>query len=454
MLSTQEIQLAQGALFLIDNTPECPQDTKFHTHLDAAIQQHLARHTYTYQARRKPGEQNKTQVTAEKLREYLKVLYESSVTDQFKRGPKETYLAALFRMKSRVITESFKTEHKYNRETFKEGDLPGLANTAPRSLKLSLKRGTEKGSGGEGDSGPETSTTRKSPGPVDHREHHRKTIGSAFATAGGQVEEDSEGALASASLGKRKREADERDTAVGPSDGKKSRMSDEFHPPTHQGLSKTAFSTSAQPVPTPSPLTPKPNLLIRPDAESTPSGAPKVAPHPEHASEVQETITPGPLGNAAKVNLQSQQKTWQLDRPTREALGRQLLILQHGMREGVDEILGCIGDITNTDCALILGNPSDALVALQQRCLGADWRKVYAESLKTKAFRVCVVTMSLISAFLYNNILSQRVSIQQLTQDVTKMLASKGELGEAFLHVLDLPQRGMFRSSKLQSARN
>jgi hypothetical protein len=67
----QQVQVARCALFLIDNTPECPLGTNFRAHTNTAIVQHLARHTYTYQENRLAGDSNTREVTAHRVRTYV-----------------------------------------------------------------------------------------------------------------------------------------------------------------------------------------------------------------------------------------------------------------------------------------------------------------------------------------------------------------------------------------------
>jgi hypothetical protein len=63
MPTEQQLQVAQGALFLIDNTPDCPQDMERCTLTDATITRYLVRPTYTYQAHADSGREYTTEVT-------------------------------------------------------------------------------------------------------------------------------------------------------------------------------------------------------------------------------------------------------------------------------------------------------------------------------------------------------------------------------------------------------
>jgi hypothetical protein len=50
----QRRQLVQGAFFMIDNAGSCPLDIKLRAFTNAAIEQHLAQHTYYQQEKGTP----------------------------------------------------------------------------------------------------------------------------------------------------------------------------------------------------------------------------------------------------------------------------------------------------------------------------------------------------------------------------------------------------------------
>lgn len=123
MASGQNVQLAQGALFLIDNTGPCPNGTKYRTFIDAAIAQHLTQHTYFYQDRGRPGAKNTKRATTRKFRNSLQALWENVKPES--RGQKDgDRVEALFTMKSGAITADALEMYGYDPEAFAETDLP------------------------------------------------------------------------------------------------------------------------------------------------------------------------------------------------------------------------------------------------------------------------------------------------------------------------------------------
>lgn len=127
MASEQDIRLAQGALFVIDNTGPCPDGKKYRTFIDAAIAHHLTRHTYYYQDRGRPGAKNTRRATARKFRNSLQALWEYVKPES--RGRKGGDRAeALFTLKSEAITAEALQIYAYDPRTFSETDLPGFVD--------------------------------------------------------------------------------------------------------------------------------------------------------------------------------------------------------------------------------------------------------------------------------------------------------------------------------------
>jgi hypothetical protein len=114
MLSKQQTHVAQCAFFLIDNTPECPQDMEPRAFTDDAITQHLARHTYTYRAHGKPGRKHAKEVTIQWMRKWFTRLCEKPMTKDFQRKPGEHAAGALFRLGSGVIPDHIKAKFQYD----------------------------------------------------------------------------------------------------------------------------------------------------------------------------------------------------------------------------------------------------------------------------------------------------------------------------------------------------
>ena len=134
MASAQNIQLLQGALFLIDNTGPCPTGKKYRNFIDAAIAHHLTRHTYYYQDRGRPGAKNTKRATARKFRNSLQALWEDVKTES--RGRKVSdRVEALFTLKSEAIMPRALKMYGYDPATFSETDLPGFVDDGGDKLE-------------------------------------------------------------------------------------------------------------------------------------------------------------------------------------------------------------------------------------------------------------------------------------------------------------------------------
>ena len=114
----QQKQLAQGALFLIDNAGPCPPGVDLRDFITAAIQQHLAQHTYYLQAKGIPGFENRVRVDSTRMRLYLKNFGERS--NKVRKS-----VSALFLATSEAIKADVKKFYDYDKNSFSEGDLPG-----------------------------------------------------------------------------------------------------------------------------------------------------------------------------------------------------------------------------------------------------------------------------------------------------------------------------------------
>jgi len=123
MANKENTEIAQGILFLIDNTGPCPANKKFRQFTDAAIAHHLTQHTYYYQDHGRPGAKNKKRVTARKFRSVFKDLWEHTRPEN--RGRETGDVAeALFRLKSGGIEADKLKMFEYDPEDFPETKLP------------------------------------------------------------------------------------------------------------------------------------------------------------------------------------------------------------------------------------------------------------------------------------------------------------------------------------------
>lgn len=136
MASEQKIQLAQGALFLIDNAGTCPNDKKeLRQFTEAAIARHLTQHTYYYQDHGRSGERYKKRVDTGKFRSSFKDLFSTRTKHTFRRSNPEDTADALFKQKSKAIMENALKEYRYDFGTFSESDLPAFVGDNADNLK-------------------------------------------------------------------------------------------------------------------------------------------------------------------------------------------------------------------------------------------------------------------------------------------------------------------------------
>lgn len=133
---------------------------------------------------------------------------------------------------------------------------------------------------------------------------------------------------------------------------------------------------------------------------------------------------------------QPQSATFDIDKQGRD-FGR----FYHLMERATDEVIDSIGSIKETLCFLD-ESPSERLEALYKRCWGPDWQRVRVELTKSFGFLTPDVTMSVMSAFLFEDVLNQQASVHDIR---TKQLELKGTMGRAILRTLDLENGGKHR---------
>ena len=128
-LTEQQVQVAQGALFLIDNIGSPPPNADFRLFMNNAIADHLKRHTYYYQQRNLPGRVNRRRVTSNWMREWFKTLL-GKVSGSLHQSELQGENAAEKLLRRRT-TQGFSAEvlskYGYDKATFSEADLPGYS---------------------------------------------------------------------------------------------------------------------------------------------------------------------------------------------------------------------------------------------------------------------------------------------------------------------------------------
>lgn len=131
-LTSHHIQVAQGALFLVDNIGPPPPNTDFRQFTNNAIAQHLQRHSYFYQQRNQPGPENRIPVTSNWMRKYfLSLLGKARPLFYQAESERDDSADKCFRKgTTKGFPDDVLARYEYNRATFSEADLPGYIGDA------------------------------------------------------------------------------------------------------------------------------------------------------------------------------------------------------------------------------------------------------------------------------------------------------------------------------------
>jgi hypothetical protein len=117
------------------------------------------------------------------------------------------------------------------------------------------------------------------------------------------------------------------------------------------------------------------------------------------------------------------------------------------IERATDRVIKSIGDIGNS-VSFLDESPSERLEALYNRCWGSDWQAVRVRLTKAQVLTTPDVAMTMISAFLLDNVLNQQASIQDIQ---AKQLELKGTMGRAILRTLNLEGGGEYSCCQHQS---
>jgi hypothetical protein len=165
----------------------------------------------------------------------------------------------------------------------------------------------------------------------------------------------------------------------------------------------------------------------------------------EHASdvrlvekEVQDSQSPRPA--ASNQNNEQQPQREQQPQPPPfdiDGQGQDFERFYERIMMATDHVIRSIGKISNS-LSCLDENPSERLQALYAKCWGSNWNAVRAKLTEENYFTTPEVAMSVISAFLFDNVFNQQASIQ----DIAKQLEQKGAMGKAILRTLNLESGG------------
>lgn len=243
---------------------------------------------------------------------------------------------------------------------------------------------------------------------------------------------------ATAQLGKRKRQDDDLVTQASSTadeslfEAKKCRLADatvsrgaKARRPSHllpvaaDTSTETSEPKSDAPAPTPSPITPR---------EKHSDDAKAVMDEVQDSQSTEHGYT--------SPHSKSRDQPAEVDNDTFDLNNEDLYQM---LKSATDKIIASIGDISQ--CLSFLDErPSGRLEALYSRCLGPNWKAVRRKLTKDYAFIVDEVTMSVIAAYLFDNVLNQRTLVAGIR---AKQLELRGPEGRAILKILDLENKGM-----------
>ena len=521
VLTQDSIQVAQGALYLIDHIGHPPPGMDFRQFTDHAITDHLKQHTYYYRPRVHTGPNNREVVTLVRMRRSIRDLLAKAKPSFYQAESNQDDNAdRIFRKgTTKGFPDDLLRKYGYDRATFSEADLPGYtaqaeeaeddenALEAPRQ-QSGNSMGPQPKQPSTGNLGPRAASKKRpresvSPSPSPSRSS-QKSFGSAedVSSEEDKDEEDDEyydakhnvnmpnkrpklqpqaeasanpPAIVSSSaaeemtidaenftenveqttkrargrpskqaphVGKRKRgdedvgDSVQDEVAVKPTESKKSKTSNDLSLTAERpqfaipGAASQPRASSELTFGTSTPL----EAGIRRDA-GYPSGM------QSNMNEVQDSQSSRPAEASQDGKQQPQPVFFDID-ANAQAFER----FYDKIAGATDRVLASIGDIGNT-LSYLDENPSERLEALYARCWGSNWDAVRVKLTKEFVFTTPEVVMSVVSAFLFDNVLNQQASIQDVQ---AKQLELKGTMGRAILRTLDLESGGKCRRHRVE----
>jgi len=469
-------ELTLGALFLLDNAPECPKDMSWHEFSGWAIAKHLKRYAHYYH----PQGQRSLATVA---RMWVRIL------DMWKNNTKKKMPEPDEECKdgvdillayggTKLLQKRFLEDQKYDRDTFSESRLNKHVSEKSASRKAKID-GRPEGQTAEGSNGSENANNH------DVREQEHRS-GEADATAPNSTQpilpsppsnvgtsllppDNGHTAPNSNSVDIQERR-EQSETTSGeqpqPSHAEGRRLRSSVSSQTRPLIAdngtlyaskevSAAFSVNNagghnESVPVPKrKLTQDHELQKRQrqldnatnqDDSNGREPPSNVTTQAEHSSKVPLTVneTKGLEVPQNTVTSREKQHQPQLAKLYLNQQGRNMKSLYSDIKEATDVVLSSIGRIRNKQSPL-QPKPSGPLKDLYARCWGPRWEKVRLRQDDDGFFTIPQVTTSLLSAFLYDRVLTQGARLQEIVSNVAEM---GGSLGEALLEEFDISTRG------------
>jgi hypothetical protein len=396
------LRLAQGALFIVDNAGTCPPSMTTREFQDMVIENHLKDHTYY-------SGNTRERVDSQKMRKRIGDFAHTRLTGiKFEPESGENKTDAVFRLGSDPLPPELLSRYNYDKATFSEADLPAYIPLNSQSEEKTENHNLRAHPAEE----PMNLSSQSRAGKRKHSE---------AADAGGEIEQTPASIFDGTNRAKRQAIVISEDSS---SYGGESQFT--VRNAQDENTSKTLLQSSEMPRPHESPMIQHDRLPLA----------------------VSETVEPASLDAIPRSIPESQQDPQQWSHIDIKAVRRQLSILQSDVREAVRALLASIGRIDDLHCPLD-PNPSKDLEDLFMRSLGPEWRRVSDRSISFNDFRPELVIMSLISAYLHDNVVSQQVPAQKIAHSVTELLQASGPLGEQYLQHMDLQRTSKYSCQEI-----
>lgn len=462
-------ELFLGALFLVDNAPECPDEMSWHDFVDWVIAEHLKQHSYYYTQKG-----NRELVTVDKMRSHIHGICNNYAKPNM---PKADKRGKEFKDKVDVLFGYGKTEllrkDLLARRGYEKGKIP--------ESRLNKHVSEEDASGvAEVDGGlegaPESAQTHRSPEnmmPEEQNGSHASKTSSSHDVGGEERRGGGAEAAAPASIQPNLPSSSSQvgtlfpppeNTHIAPNTNivgnherreQNGRSSDEQPPPSRGEGRRLRSSVDPQTQirnadDSISSMNEEANAASsgnRPGTNNESVLGAKRKPTQDHGPHKRQCQTKDAThqGNhrpseASKnvVTSRASQPKPQLARLNLDQQGRNMKELYSDIQAATDAVLSSIGRIRNTNSPL-QPKPSDPLKGLYARCWGPRWEEVRARQVDDYVFTTPQVMASLLSAFLYDKVLAEGAGLQEIVSNVLHM---GGSLGEALLEEFDLSNRG------------
>jgi hypothetical protein len=410
-LNEHRNRLYQGALYLVDNPGEpLPGATATKAEIrgfeDRAIALHLAKHTYYSQKVRGATFEP---VDADGMRRQVGYLYTRGATPSTKdkKPSDQNAVDRVFYTGTGELKTDFLESYNYDKATFSEADLPAHRENEEEedevdvisdSLKQNSKDAEASEDTGKGQGEHSNKIKLKPKVAVDN-----KVLKQDNTDRTGRLPE----------LGFTSAENDDVQVQGAGAGNSSSGSVDPSAEPKGKGeaLDSSAESTKrhrdTDDDGAPTERSPKASRLSHVATTTTPAEHPLPAIETPHAAPDAPKITTPPEDAASASNSH-------IEPPIRldtSALTTELGKLKQRTSDDTYDVLDCIALQLSQYPAALDPDPPQRLLSLYVRCWGKDWEQLRSKCTRDWALPAPQVLMSLVSAFLYDNVLDQDASL-------------------------------------------